>query len=214
MKSVVQPEVTNCGDGKPRTRRFCSPKAAIGIVTTAFSRSLDAVLPPWHQQPAHEIQIRQRKQHQRPHRILVLAPEAHRGETPPILDHMEGVLAPCPLARAGTAGRLLPVDQRSTGLSPAVGPVGNPDVMAMLLIFQPLRLIAEELPFLPMQEFAQAGDVTLTDRTRSPAFARSYGGRCRHGPSCRSAAACHPSGFASSSDRVPAPHSWSRGASQ
>jgi len=96
----------------------------------------------------------------RPRQVLGQAAIAHLGEAPQLLDHAEGVLA------AGARARTRPIDhapalaQRPPGSGPPIYPVAYPPALKELaVVFFPVRLIAEHLALLPVQQLWQLSDI-------------------------------------------------------
>src|SRR6476646_8671204 len=161
MQRATQTKIAVRSATEPLTGGL-GPFARSGFVfSTAVPRSLGAPVLSW-QQPSHQVQVRQRKQRQRPHRVLVQTPIAYFGKAPQVLDDLKRVLPACAMTRPRAVDRLLPLGQHASGLGAAVDSIGNARVAALPpMILGPVRLVTENLPLLSMQQFVQPGDVAL-----------------------------------------------------
>src|SRR5678815_2386399 len=118
MKPATQATIAFGSAAKPLTGGL-GPLARSGLIfATAASRSLDASLLSW-QQPPHQVQVRQREQRQRPHRVLVQAPIAYFGEAPQVFNDLKRVLPACAMTRPRAIDRFLPLGQHAPGLGAA-----------------------------------------------------------------------------------------------
>src|SRR6476646_685152 len=162
MKPATQATMAFGSVAKPLTGGL-GPLARSGFIfATAACRSWDASLLSGQQQPSHQVQVRQRKQRQRPHRVLVQAPIAYFGEAPQVLDDLKRVLPACAMTRTRAIDCLLMLSQHASGLGAAIDSIGNAGVAALPpMILGPVRLVTENLPLLSMQQFVPPGDVAL-----------------------------------------------------
>src|SRR5512143_72060 len=166
MNPATRAEVVRRERGMSRSDRFRWPADRRSVLMVRFPVSSDGLRLWWQQQAPREGQVRQGKHGQRSYRVLVEPTVAHLAEAPQPLHHVEGMLTARPLPRAGAIDRLLALGQGASRLGPPVDAVGNPGLSAVLpVILRPVRLVAEELPFLPVQKLVQAGDVALGGRT-------------------------------------------------
>src|SRR5258708_22905109 len=116
--------------------------------------------PGWKQLAAHLVEVGQRKHSVRARQVLGQASILYLGEAPQLLDHSESMLA------AGARPRARPIDhppalaQRPMGGRTPIDPVTHsPCLEKLAIIFLPVRLIAEHLTLLPMQQLRHLVDV-------------------------------------------------------
>ena len=123
------------------------------------SGSQDAPRPRWEQLTPELVQIGQRKHGLRPGQILSQPAISDLGKTPQLLDHPKRVFA------AGSGPRACLIDQApALGQRPLRGASIDPGAHAtrrkrLAVGFFPVRLIAKNLPLLPMQQRRQLSDV-------------------------------------------------------
>src|SRR6476660_144891 len=161
MKPAAQATMAFGSVAKPLTGGLGALARSGFIFATAACRSLEAPLLSW-QQPSHQVQVRQRKQRQRPHRVLVQTPIAYFGKAPQVLDDLKRVLPACAMTRPRAIDCLLMLSQHASGLGAAIDSIGNAGVAALPpMILGPVRLVTENLPLLSMQQFVQPGDIAL-----------------------------------------------------
>src|SRR5208282_4860375 len=95
---------------------------------------------------------------------------SHFGETPQLLNYAKGVFAASPGPRARPVDQPPALAQRPLGGRAPVDPVAHPPRLEKLsIVFLPVRLIAEQLALLPVQQVRQLGDVGY------PGIGRSHG---------------------------------------
>ena len=160
MRRVAAVELLGSGRARVGTACFRPPAMPCSAGFIAIGTSLGAPVLSWHQPPSRQVQVGQGKHRQCPGGVLVQPAVAHLGEAPQVLDHVEGMLATRPPPGAGPVDGFVPLGQHSPRPGPAVDPVANPGVPAVLpVILRPLRLVAEDL--LPTQQFIPPGGVNL-----------------------------------------------------
>ena len=124
---------------------------------------------PWREQlSADLVEVGQCEHGLRSRQVLGQASIPHLGEAPQLLDDPKRMLA------AGSGPRASPVDQpparaqRSLGGGTPIDPVAHsPSLEELSIVFLPVRLIAEHLPLLPMQQVRQLRDVGYAGVGRS-----------------------------------------------
>src|SRR5271163_173043 len=129
---------------------------------SALSRSSGARSLRWQQSAPQQIQIREREGGIQPDRILRQAAVANFAKTPEALDHVENMFD------AGASGGAAAVDEplvltQVTGA--AVDPVADALSQGGLpMRFAPVRLVAEHLALIAMQQLRHLCDVTHVRR--------------------------------------------------
>ena len=114
------------------------------------------------------VEVGQRKHGLRPRQVLGQAAVSHFGEAPQLLDYAKGVFATSPGPRACPVDHPPALAQRPLGGRTPVDPVAHPPSLEKLsIVFLPVRLIAEQLPLLPVQQLRQLGDVGYAGSGRS-----------------------------------------------
>src|SRR6478752_3004943 len=146
MQRATQTKIAVRSATEPLTGGL-GPFARSGFVfSTAVPRSLGAPVLSWQQQPSHQVQVRQRKQRQCPHRVLVQTPIAYFGKAPQVLDDLKRVLPACAMTRPRAIDCLLMLSQHASGLGAAIDSIGNARVAALPpMILGPVRLVTEDL---------------------------------------------------------------------
>src|ERR1700694_2329076 len=116
--------------------------------------------PCWEQLSAELIEISQRKHGLHPCQVLGQTAVSHFGEAPQLLDYPQGVFAASPGPRARPVDHTPALAQRPLGCRAPFDPVAHsPGLEKLSIVFLPVRLIAEQLPLLPMHQIRQLGDV-------------------------------------------------------
>src|SRR5271167_80195 len=124
--------------------------------------------PYWEQLSADLIEISQRKHGLRPCQVLGQAAVSHFGEAPQLLDYAKGVFATRPGPRAHPVDHPPALAQGPLRGRTPIDPVAHPPSFKELSIgFLPVRLIAEQLALLPVQQLWQLGDVCYAGSGRS-----------------------------------------------
>src|SRR5208283_789681 len=124
------------------------------------SRSQRTSRADWEQLSADLVEIGQRKHGLRSRQVLGQTAVSHFGEAPQLLDYPKGVFATSPGPRARPVDHPPALAQRPLGGRTPVDPVAHPPSLEKLsIVFLPIRLIAEQLAFLPVQQVRQLGDV-------------------------------------------------------
>src|SRR5271169_7191160 len=127
-----------------------------------FSRSGSQRTPGrfWEQLSADLVEVGQRKHNVRARQVLGQTAVSHFGEAPQLLDYAKGVFATSPGPRARPVDHPPALAQRPLGGRTPVDPVAySPSLEKLSIVFLPVRLIAEQLPLLPVQQLRQLGDV-------------------------------------------------------
>src|ERR1039457_2642064 len=124
------------------------------------SRSQGISRADWEQLSADLVEVGQRKHGLRSRQVLGQTAVSHFGETPQLLDYAKGVFAASPGPRARPVDHPPALAQGPLGGRTPVDPVAHPPSLEKLsIVFLPVRLIAEQLPLLPVQQIRQLGDV-------------------------------------------------------
>jgi hypothetical protein len=106
------------------------------------------------------VEIGEREHGLRPCQVLGQAAIAHLGEAPELLDHAKGVLAASAGARARPIDHPPALAQRAAGSRAPIDPIAHPPRLQELpVVFLPVRLVAEDLALLPMQQFGELSDI-------------------------------------------------------
>src|ERR1700693_4945096 len=107
----------------------------------------------WEQLSADLVEVGQRKHGLRARQVLGQTAVSHFGEAPQLLDYPEGVFAACAGPRARPVDHPPALAQRPLGDRAPVDPVAHtPPREKLSIIFLPVRLIAEQLALLPVQQ--------------------------------------------------------------
>src|ERR1700693_3766687 len=116
--------------------------------------------PSWEQLSADLVEVGQRKHGLRARQVLGQTAVSHFGEAPQLLDYPKGVFAASPGPRARPIDHPPAVAQRPLGGRTPVDPIAHsPGLEKLSIVFLPVRLIAEQLSLLPVQQIRQLGDV-------------------------------------------------------
>src|SRR5216684_317674 len=124
--------------------------------------------PCWEQLSADLVEVGQRKHGMRARQVLGQTAVSHFGKTPQLLDYPKGVFAARPGPRARPVDHPPVLAQRPLGGRTPVDPVAHsPGLEKLSIVFLPVRLIAEQLPLLPMHQIRQLGYVGYAGSGRS-----------------------------------------------
>jgi hypothetical protein len=132
--------------------------AAFQAVFSLYPRSSGVPSLRRHQSPSQQIQIRQREAREQARRILRQSPVANFAKTPQALDHVEDMFDAGPSGGAATVDESLVLAQMRRAPVDAVADPLRQGGLTMR--FAPVRLVAEHLTLLAMQQLAQLRDVT------------------------------------------------------
>ena len=114
--------------------------------------------PGWKQLSADLVEIGQRKHGLRACQVLSQTAIPYFGEAPQLFDYPKGVFAARPGPRARPVDHSPALAQGPLGGGTPVDPVAHSPCLEKLSIFLlPVRLIAEQLPLLPVQQIRQTG---------------------------------------------------------
>src|ERR1700720_3933144 len=112
--------------------------------------------PGWKQLSAHLVEVGQRKHSVRARQVLGQASIPYLGEAPQLLDHSESMLATGARSRAGPIDHSPALAQRPLGGRTPIDPIAHsPGLKELSIVFLPVRLVAEQLPLLPVQQIRQ-----------------------------------------------------------
>src|SRR5215831_3265360 len=124
------------------------------------SRSKGSVRPSCQQVETYLVEIREREHRLRSSQVLRQASVPHLRKSPELLDDPEGMLTSCPRPRSCSIDPPPSLAQRMLRLGPPVHPIAHPTRLEGLSIpFLPVRLIAEDLPLLPVKQLRKLRDV-------------------------------------------------------
>src|SRR5215472_9264342 len=124
------------------------------------SRSKGSVRPSCQQVEAYLVEIRQREHRLRSSQVLRQASVPHLRKSPELLDDPEGMLTPRTCPRACSIDLPPSLTQRPIRVGPSVHPIPHPARLESLSIpFLPVRLIAEDLPLLPVKQLRKLRDI-------------------------------------------------------
>src|SRR5690348_12646229 len=118
------------------------------------------------QRTSRQVQVRQGKRREGAHRVFHQPTVADLCKPPKRLHHVEGMLTTRACCRAAAVGFPLAFGQRTARPRTSIDAIAHTRVAAMLsMLLRPVRLIAEDLALLAMQQLIEPRDVTLRCRT-------------------------------------------------
>src|SRR5712671_3028989 len=124
--------------------------------------------PGWKQLSADLVEVGQRKHGLRACQVLSQTAIPYFGEDPQLFDYPKGVFAARPGPRARSVDHPPALAQGLLGGGAPVDPIAHSRRLEKLsIVFLPVRLIAEQLPLLPVQQIRQLGDVGYAGSGRS-----------------------------------------------